>query len=191
MKTWQAMGLLTLVVLLAAGGYLAYVFHERNEPGVQKAQAPERPVTDDEVVQPRKMYIATLKDAKDLAGKTVWVQSGLCAGLLSLRGGPGGVCASGGRAAERSAADDRADHDGEGAGESGNAGSDRGQAGVCGVQDAGRREGIRDGDRHDQGHGRDVLRRPDVLLRRSAPAVQALAAGRVAGGGPSTSRSRA
>jgi hypothetical protein len=76
MKTWQAMGLLTLVVLLAAGGYLAYVFHERNEPGVQQARAPERPVTDDEVVQPRKMYIATLKDAKDLVGETVWVQSG-------------------------------------------------------------------------------------------------------------------
>jgi hypothetical protein len=76
MKSWQVIGLLTLVVLLAAGGYLAYVFHERNQPGVQQAQAPERLLTDDEVVQPRKMYIATLKEAKDLAGKTVWVQSG-------------------------------------------------------------------------------------------------------------------
>lgn len=76
MKSWQVMGLLTLVVLLAAGGYLAYVFHVRNEPGVQKAQYQEPPVTDDQVVQPRKMYIATLNDAKDLTGKTVWVQAG-------------------------------------------------------------------------------------------------------------------
>jgi hypothetical protein len=76
MKGWQVMGLLTLLVLLVAGGRLWYVFHERNEPAVQQTQAPERPVTADEVVQPRKMYIATLKDAKDLIGKTVWIQSG-------------------------------------------------------------------------------------------------------------------
>jgi len=76
MKNWQIMGLLTLVVLLAAGGYLAYVFHQRNEPGVQKPRYEEAPVTDDEVVQPRKMYIATLKDTNDLVGKTVWVQAG-------------------------------------------------------------------------------------------------------------------
>ena len=184
MKTWQAMGLLTLVVLLAAGGYLAYVFHERNEPGVQKAQAPERPVTDDEVVQPRKMYIATLKDAKEaLPRKTGVGAVRLCAGLLSLRGGAGGVFASGGRAAERAAVDDRADHDGEGAGKFANAGSDRGQAGVCGVQDAGRREEYATAIGTIKGTGRDVLRRPDVLLRRSSPAVQALASGRVAGSG--------
>src|SRR5271166_7111511 len=75
MKNWQAIGLLTLVVLLAAGGYLAYVFHERSEPPVQKVQA-QRLLTDDDVVQPRKMYIATLKDSKDLIGKTVWIQAG-------------------------------------------------------------------------------------------------------------------
>ena len=76
MKSWQAMVLLTLVVLLGAGGYLAYVFHERNEPVKPKDQAPQRLLTEDDVVQPRKMYIATLKDAKDLTGKTVWVQAG-------------------------------------------------------------------------------------------------------------------
>ncbi|HTA86687.1 MAG TPA: hypothetical protein VK729_10475 [Silvibacterium sp.] len=77
MKNWQVIGLLTLVVLLAAGTYLGYVFHERNEPGVQqKAQGPQRQLTDDDVVLPRKLYIADLKSAKDLIGKTVWVQSG-------------------------------------------------------------------------------------------------------------------
>ena len=76
MKSWQVMGLLTLVVALIAGGRILYVIHERNEPGVEKARTPERPVTEDEVVQPRKMYIATLKGTKDLVGETVWVQAG-------------------------------------------------------------------------------------------------------------------
>lgn len=76
MKSWHVMGLLTLVVLLAGGGYIAYVIHQRKQPVVEKAKYEERPVTDDEVVQPRKMYIATLKGTKDLIGKTVWVQAG-------------------------------------------------------------------------------------------------------------------
>ena len=76
MKPWQVIGLLTLVVLLAAGGRLVYIFHERNQPVEQKAQARQRLLTDDDVVLPRKLYIADLKSAKDLIGKTVWVQSG-------------------------------------------------------------------------------------------------------------------
>lgn len=76
MKSWQVMGLLTLVVLLIAAGRVLYVIHERNQPVVEKAKYEERPVTDDEVVQPRKMYIADLKGTKDLVGKTVWVQAG-------------------------------------------------------------------------------------------------------------------
>jgi len=76
MKSWQVIGLLTLLVLLIAGGRLLYIFHERSEPGVQKGQAPQRVLTDDDVVQPRKMYIATLNEAKELAGKPVWVQAG-------------------------------------------------------------------------------------------------------------------
>jgi len=87
MKNWQAIGLLTLVVLLAAGGYLAYVFHERSEPPVQKVQAPQRLLTDDDVVQPRKMYIATLKDSKDLIGKRVWIQAGYALDYYPYAGG--------------------------------------------------------------------------------------------------------
>lgn len=87
MKNWQAIGLLTLVVLLIAGGRLLYIFHERNEPGAQKAQAPQRRLTDDEVVQPRKMYIADLKSAKELAGKTVWVQAGYALDYYPYAGG--------------------------------------------------------------------------------------------------------
>ena len=87
MKGWQAIGLLTLAVLLIAGGRLLYVFHERNEPGVPKAQAPQRLLTEDDVVQPKKMYIADLKSAKELAGKPVWVQAGYALDYYPYAGG--------------------------------------------------------------------------------------------------------
>ncbi|MBV8113516.1 MAG: hypothetical protein JO300_02165 [Silvibacterium sp.] len=87
MKSWQAIGLLTLVVLLIVGGRLLYIFHERNQPGVQKTQAPQRLLTEDDVVQPRKMYIADLKSAKELAGKTVWVQAGYALDYYPFAGG--------------------------------------------------------------------------------------------------------
>ncbi len=87
MKSWQAIGLLTLVVLLLAGGRLLFVLHERNQPGVQKTQAPQRLLTEDDVVQPRKMYIATLKEAKELAEKTVWVQAGYTLDYYPYAGG--------------------------------------------------------------------------------------------------------
>jgi hypothetical protein len=87
MKNWQAIGLLTLVVLLAAGGRLLYIFHERSQPGVQKSQTPQRVLTEDDVVQPRKMYIAGLKSAKELAGKIVWVQAGYALDYYPYAGG--------------------------------------------------------------------------------------------------------
>lgn len=87
MKNWQAIGLLTLVVLLIAGGRLLYIFHERIEPGAQKPQAPQRLLTDDDLVQPRKMYVATLNEARELAGKTVWVQAGYALDYYPYAGG--------------------------------------------------------------------------------------------------------
>jgi hypothetical protein len=39
-------------------------------------RAPERKITQDDLVIPRKMYIDDLKSAKELRGKTVWMQAG-------------------------------------------------------------------------------------------------------------------
>ena len=39
-------------------------------------RAQERPLTNDEMVQPRKLYIDDLKSARDLIGKPVWIQAG-------------------------------------------------------------------------------------------------------------------
>ena len=129
------------------------------------------PVTEDEVVQPRKMYIATLKDAKDLVGKTVWVQSGYALDYYPFAAGrvefahPAGVLPSVqqltiGQIMTEKAPANLAMR------------VPIGDKQVFAVfKMPGDAEGIRDGDRHDQGNGRDVLRRPDVLLRRSAPAI--------------------
>lgn len=77
MKTWQKIGLITLVVLIIFGIRIFFLWRERHEPVAQpKPTAAARPLTQDDVVQPRKMYIDSLKSAQALNGKTVWVQSG-------------------------------------------------------------------------------------------------------------------
>ncbi|HEX5236491.1 MAG TPA: hypothetical protein VFW25_14325 [Silvibacterium sp.] len=76
MKTWQNIGLITAVVLLIFSIRIYFIYRERHEPMALPAKVAERPLTQDEVVQTRKMYIDSLESAKALDGKTVWVQSG-------------------------------------------------------------------------------------------------------------------
>jgi hypothetical protein len=76
MKTWQKFALLVLipVAILAAG--ILYINHKRNQPVAVPQAAPQRALTQDEMVQPRKLFIDDLKSARDLIGKPVWVQAG-------------------------------------------------------------------------------------------------------------------
>lgn len=76
MKSWQKIGLITLLVLLIVGIRIYFIWRERNAPVVQKPHVAERKLTADDVVQPRKLYIDDLGSARDLDGKTVWVQAG-------------------------------------------------------------------------------------------------------------------
>jgi hypothetical protein len=76
MKTWQKVGAFTLVMLAVFGLRIYFVWKERNAPPVQKPQRQERPLTDDDLVSPRKLLIDDLKSAKTLVGKTVWIQAG-------------------------------------------------------------------------------------------------------------------
>jgi len=77
MKTWQKIGLLTLFVLILFGLRIYFIWRERHAAIVQPhPTVAERPLTQDEVVQPRKMYIDSLKSAQALNGKNVWIQSG-------------------------------------------------------------------------------------------------------------------
>lgn len=65
----------TVVLVLAVGGELAWLHHERNAP--MKVKAPQQEVIpEDDLVFLKKMRPETPKDVKDLDGKTVWVSAG-------------------------------------------------------------------------------------------------------------------
>src|SRR5438270_7880901 len=63
------------VLVLAVGGQLLYLHHERNAPVAVKA--PEREViAEDELVFLKKKRPDTLKDIKELVGSKLWVSAG-------------------------------------------------------------------------------------------------------------------
>jgi len=67
----------TLVLLLIVGVRVYLIYRERHAPYTLPASAvPERMLTDDDTIFPRRLLPSTFKDAKSLAGKTVWVQAG-------------------------------------------------------------------------------------------------------------------
>jgi hypothetical protein len=76
MKTWQKVVIVALIpiAILAFGIWRINV--ARNQPGVVTQHQPERALSQDEMVQPRKLFIDDLKSARDLIGKPVWVQAG-------------------------------------------------------------------------------------------------------------------
>jgi hypothetical protein len=62
------------VILLAALGVRIYLIHrERVEANKPAAEAAAPSYTEDQLVLPRRLHQADLKDAKDLNGKRVWV----------------------------------------------------------------------------------------------------------------------
>jgi hypothetical protein len=65
----------TTVLILAVGGQLLYLHHERNAPVAVKA--PEREViAEDNLVFLKQKRPDTLKDVKELDGSTLWVSAG-------------------------------------------------------------------------------------------------------------------
>jgi hypothetical protein len=76
MKSWQKVGTVTLIMLAIFGIRFYFLWKERHAPVVQKPQRVERPLTDDDIVSPRKLLIDDLKSAKVLIGKKVWIQAG-------------------------------------------------------------------------------------------------------------------
>ena len=71
MKTWQKLALIVLPAILILGIGIWRIQVARNRPGVAPQQAEERHLSDEEMVQPRKLYIDDLKSARDLIGKKI------------------------------------------------------------------------------------------------------------------------
>jgi hypothetical protein len=76
MKTWQKVALIVFIPVAVLAIGILIINHKRSEPGVVPQHQTERALTQDEMVQPRKLFIDDLKSARDLIGKPVWVQSG-------------------------------------------------------------------------------------------------------------------
>jgi hypothetical protein len=66
----------TAVLVLAVGGEVAYLHHERSAPGVQVAPAQETAIDPDDLVFLKKERPSSMADLKDLYGKTIWVSAG-------------------------------------------------------------------------------------------------------------------
>lgn len=76
MKNWQILGAITLLVFgIAAWRILSYE-HERNSPGVVATKPAPRVVSDDQLVFVRQMLIDSIKSARVLNGKSVWMKTG-------------------------------------------------------------------------------------------------------------------
>jgi hypothetical protein len=87
MKPWKVVALLTLPMLLFAAWRVWSIYKERHEPVVVRQGPPERKISQDDLVNPRKLYIASLKSAKEeLKGQTVWMQAGYQLEYYPFRG---------------------------------------------------------------------------------------------------------
>jgi hypothetical protein len=77
MKTWQKIGILTLLVLVAASLRIYFIWRERTSPVVVARKPYQEWVpTSDEVIPVRKMYIDDMKSARAMLGKPVWIKNG-------------------------------------------------------------------------------------------------------------------
>jgi hypothetical protein len=87
MKPWKVIVLLTLPMLLFAAWRTWSLYKERHAPVAVAQQPARRKILQDELVSPRKMYIESLKSAKeDLKGQTVWMQAGYQVDYYPYRG---------------------------------------------------------------------------------------------------------
>ncbi|HEY2858674.1 MAG TPA: hypothetical protein VGJ21_09680 [Terracidiphilus sp.] len=75
MKTWQKVLIPTAITLAIGGVYLAFVFHQRSQPGVGE-NAPEQKLTADDIAVVRTETPQHFEDVKDLEGKSVWMKNG-------------------------------------------------------------------------------------------------------------------
>jgi hypothetical protein len=76
MKTWQKIVIPMVLTIVIAGGYLLYVWKQRQNPGVIPQAEQAQPVSQDDLAIVRELPMAHFDDAKDLEGKTVWMRNG-------------------------------------------------------------------------------------------------------------------
>ena len=76
MKNWKIIGAITLLVLAIAAWRIISYERERNAPGVVANKPAQRQLSDDQMVFVRTMLIDSMKSARVLNGKSVWMKTG-------------------------------------------------------------------------------------------------------------------
>jgi hypothetical protein len=89
LKTWQGFLAITGVSLAIAGGYLAWVFHERANPGVVGQPKPDAAdaLSKDDLVVMKEYFPQHFDDLKRLEGATVWMKNGYSMAFYPYAGG--------------------------------------------------------------------------------------------------------
>ncbi|MFL6426782.1 MAG: hypothetical protein ACJ71S_00950 [Acidobacteriaceae bacterium] len=76
MKNWQIIGAITLLILAIAAWRIISYEHERNAPGIAVNKPERQKISDDQMVFVRTMLIDSMKSARALNGKSVWMKTG-------------------------------------------------------------------------------------------------------------------
>lgn len=76
MKTWQKILIPTLISLLICGGYLFYVYKQRQNPGVIGQGAPAQPENPDDLAVVRMQFPQHFDDLKVIENTRVWMKNG-------------------------------------------------------------------------------------------------------------------
>lgn len=85
---WRIIAGITLVVLAVAVWRVLSWERERRSPGtVQQQQSTLDTISDDQAVVPKQMFIGSLKDARALNGKSVWMKTGYTIPYYAYRTG--------------------------------------------------------------------------------------------------------
>ena len=71
MKHFKTLGMLIVPALLIVGIGIFFINRQRNAPVIIAPKYVEKKMTEDDVVQPKKLYIDDLKSAKALDGKSL------------------------------------------------------------------------------------------------------------------------
>ena len=76
MKNWQIIGAITFLVFAIAAWRILSYEHERNAPGIVANKAAMQEVREDQLVYVKHMLIDSVKSARVLNGKSVWMKTG-------------------------------------------------------------------------------------------------------------------
>ncbi len=89
MKTWQNVLAMTAVTLAIGGGYLAWVFHERANPGVvgQGKADSAATLSKDDLVVMKEYFPQHYDDLDRFVGTTVWMKNGYSMSYFPYLGG--------------------------------------------------------------------------------------------------------